>query len=65
VGKPGFDLILGTNTLKELGTILNFCTKEIYIDEIILPMKDIINLSSQSKIERAWMQNNNVVSHEP
>ena len=24
MSKPGFDLILGTNTLKELGTVLNF-----------------------------------------
>ena len=24
MSKPGFDLILGTNTLKELGIVLNF-----------------------------------------
>jgi hypothetical protein len=65
MGKPGFDLILGTNTLKELGIILNFQMKEIDNDEIILPMRDITKLSSQSKIERAWMANNNVISHEP
>ena len=38
MSKPGFDLILGTNTLKEIGIVLNFQTKEIDIDEIILPM---------------------------
>ncbi len=27
--KPGFDLILGSNTLKELGIVLDFRTKEI------------------------------------
>ncbi len=32
MSKPGFDLILGTNTLKELGIVLNFRTKEIDID---------------------------------
>ena len=39
--------------------------KETDIDEIILPMRDTTKLSSQSKMERAWMANNNVVSHEP
>ena len=65
MSKPGFDLILGTNTLKELGIVLNFRTKEIDIDEIILPMRDISKLSTRAKIERAWMANNNVMIHEP
>ena len=30
--QPGFDLIPGTNTLKELGIVLNFRTKQIDID---------------------------------
>ncbi len=53
MSKPGFDLILGTNTLKELGIVLNFRTKEIDIDEIILPMRDISQLSTRAMIERA------------
>ncbi len=65
MSKPGFDLILGTNTLKELGIVLNFLTKEIDIDEIILPMRDITKLLSRAKIKRAWMANNNVIIHEP
>ena len=65
MSKPGFDLILGTNTLKELGIVLNFRTKEIDINEIILPMRDISKLSTRAKIERAWMANNNVMIHEP
>ncbi len=65
MSKPGFDLILGTNTLKELGIVLNFRTKGIDIDEIILPMRDISKLSTRAKIERAWMANNNVMIHEP
>ena len=63
--QPGFDLILGTNTLKELGIVLNFQKKEIDIDEIILPMRDITKLSTSSKIEQALMANNSVVTHEP
>ena len=51
MSKPGFDLILGTNTLKEIRIVLNFQTKEIDIDEIILPMRDISKLSARAKIE--------------
>jgi hypothetical protein len=65
MGEPGFDLILGTNTLKELGIVLKFWTKEIDIDEIIFPMRDITKLSTRSKIEWAWMANNSLVTHEP
>ncbi len=36
-----FDLILGVKTLRELGIVLDFRTREITIDEIILPMRDI------------------------
>ena len=39
--KPGFDLILGSNTLKELGIVLDFRTREITLDDISLPMRDI------------------------
>ena len=31
--EPGFDLILGCNTMKELGIVLDFRTKEISIDD--------------------------------
>ncbi len=65
MSKTGFDLILGTNTLKELGIVLNFRRKEIDIDEIILPMRDISRLSTRAKIERTWMANNSVMIHEP
>ena len=63
--QPGFDLILGTNTLKELGIVLNFRTKEIDIDEIILPMSNIKKLSTRSKIDRAWIAINTVAKNEP
>ena len=42
--RPVFDLILGTQTMDELGIILNFKEQEITIDEIALPMRDITNL---------------------
>ncbi len=52
--KPAFDLILGVKTLREFGIVLDFWTKEITIDEISLPMRDINKLSNSSKIEKAW-----------
>ena len=63
----GFDLILGTNTdtLKDLGIVQNFRTKEIDINDIIVPMRDITKLSTRAKLERAWMANNSVMIHEP
>jgi hypothetical protein len=39
--KSQYDLILGTDTMKELCIILNFRDKMITIDEIILPMRNI------------------------
>ena len=55
--KPMYDLILGCKTMKEIGIVLDFRTKEITIDEIILPMRDINSLTT-SKMERAWTVNN-------
>ena len=50
--KPMYDLILGCKTMKEIGIVLDFQTKEITIDEIILPMRDINSLTT-STLERA------------
>jgi hypothetical protein len=58
-----YDLILGCKTMKELGIVLDFRTKEITIDEIILPMRDINSLTT-SKMERAWAVNNGMI-HKP
>jgi hypothetical protein len=44
VEKPMFDLILGTQTMDELGIILDFRNKMITIDEIELPMQSINNM---------------------
>ena len=61
--KPVYDLILGCNTMKELGIVLDFWTKEITIDEIILPIRDINSLT-KSNMEKAWVVNNSM-AHEP
>ena len=39
--KPGLDLILVSNIMKELRIVLNFQTKEITLDEISLLMRNI------------------------
>ncbi len=46
--KPQYGLILGTETMKEFGIILNFRDKMITIDEVILPMRNINNLQGSS-----------------
>ncbi len=59
--KPAFDLILGVKTLRELGIVLDFQTKKITIDEIILPMRDINSRSTSSNIEKAWSVNHSMI----
>ena len=62
--KPVYDLILGCKTMKEIGIVLDFRTKKITIDEIILPMRDINSLTT-SKLERIWAVNNSMVQEPP
>jgi hypothetical protein len=57
--KPQYDLILGTETMKEFDIILNFKDKMITIDEIILPMRNINNLQGSS-ILRALKHNHSL-----
>ncbi len=61
--KPVYDLTLGFNTMKELGIVLDFQTKQVTIDEIILPMRNINSLTT-SKMENAWTVNNSM-THKP
>ncbi len=56
---PQYDLILCTETMKELGIILTFRDKMITIDEIILPMRNINNLPG-SNILRALRHNHSL-----
>ena len=60
MNEPGFDLILGCNTMKELGIVLDFRTKEITLDEISLPMRDIKNLRTRTVTDKAWTVNNSI-----
>jgi hypothetical protein len=53
MAKPAFDLILGVETISKLGIFLDFRTKTITVDESILSMQNINNLSTSAKIERA------------
>ena len=41
---PAYDLILGKQTLHNLGVVLDFKEKTITIDEILLSMRNINNL---------------------
>ncbi len=57
--KPVYDLILGCKTMKKLGIVLDFRTKQITIDEFIFPMRNINNLA-RTMIEKAWAVNNSM-----
>ncbi len=63
MGKPVFDLIIGCNSMEMLGIVMDFKAKTITNDEIILPMKNISNLTNKSKVKEAWAINN-VLAHE-
>jgi hypothetical protein len=63
MGKSAFDLILGCNSMERLGIVMDFKTKMITINEIILPMRNIESLT-KSKVEEAWAVSN-ALSHEP
>jgi hypothetical protein len=68
MNKQEFDLILGCNTMKELGIVLDFRTKEITLDEISLPMRDIKNLRTRAAADKAWTMSNSIyqsTSEEP
>jgi hypothetical protein len=43
-----FDLIIGCNSMEKLGIIMDFKTKTIAINEIILPMRNIAHLTNKS-----------------
>jgi hypothetical protein len=41
---PMYDLIIGKQTMHNVGVVLDFQEKTITIDEILLPMRNIANL---------------------
>ncbi len=54
---PLYSLIIGKQTLHDIGTMLDFKEKTSTIDEILLPMLNIKNLQLKPSISRALKQN--------
>jgi hypothetical protein len=54
-----YDLIIGKQTLHDIGAVLDFKEKTITIDDILLPMRNINNLQLKSSISRAFKLNAN------
>ncbi len=54
---PLYNLIIGKQTLHDLGARLNFKERTITIDEILLPMRNINNLQLNHSISRALKLN--------
>ncbi len=52
-----YDLIIGKQTLHDVGVVLDFKEKTITIDEILLPVRNINNLQIKPSISRALKQN--------
>jgi len=54
---PLYGLIIGKQTLHDIGAVLNFKEKTITIDEILLPIRNISNLQLKHGINKALMHN--------
>jgi hypothetical protein len=52
-----YDLIIGKQTMHDLGVKFDFQEKAITIDEILLPMRNITNLQLKPRIIRALREN--------
>jgi hypothetical protein len=48
-----YDLIIGKQTMQDLGVKLDFQEKTITINEILLPVRNIVNLQLKPRITRA------------
>jgi hypothetical protein len=48
-----YDLIIGKQTMQNLGVKLNFQEKTMTMDKILLPMRNIANLQLKPRITRA------------
>jgi len=51
---PKFDLIIGTNTMRELGIVLDFSRDMIMIDKIDLPMRKIDEIQKPNKLYQMY-----------
>ncbi len=54
---PMYDLIIGKQTMHDLGVKLDFQEKTITIDEILLPMRNIVHLQLKPRITKALREN--------
>jgi hypothetical protein len=54
---PMYDLIIGKQTMRNLGVKLDFQEKTITIDKILIPMRNIANLQLKPRITRALREN--------
>ncbi len=54
---PLYDLIIGKQTLHDVGTVLDFKERTITIDDILLPMRNINNLQLKPSISRVLKLN--------
>jgi hypothetical protein len=61
---PMYDLIIGKQTMHNLGVVLDFKEKTIQIDKILLPMRNIANLQLKPSITRA-LRHNTCLTQEP
>jgi hypothetical protein len=62
---PWYDLIIGKQTLHDIGAILDFKEKTITIDSILLPMRNIVNLQLKPSVIRALRHNDTCHAQEP
>jgi hypothetical protein len=61
---PLYDLIIGKQTLHNIGAVLNFREKTITIDSILLPIRNILNLQVKPSVTWA-LKNNAFQAQEP
>jgi hypothetical protein len=54
---PMYDLIIGKQTMHDLGVKLDFQERILTIDKILLPMRNIANLQLKPRITRALREN--------
>jgi hypothetical protein len=61
---PLYDLIIGKQTLHDIGAVLDFKEETITIDSILLPMRNIVNLQLKPSITRS-LRHNTYQAQEP
>ncbi len=55
--EPLYDLIIGKQTLNDIGAVLDFKENTITIDSILLPIRNIVNLQLKPSVTRALRHN--------